>query len=987
MKKAIIFIAALFIIFSFSFSQSQKGSLYGVVKTKAGSPVPGAVVSLIGSGRYQPVFTDQQGRFKFPNLPPGEYDLIVELESFDTKEDKVMINPNRNTNKVIEMEKLEEITIVTSGQATISSNDPEQKQQSYFPYANKNPSIRSAGKAGKYVVNNDFLESIPTARDPWSIVQLVPGVLADRVDVGGSESILQTNYMGPGSSGNYNQYYFDGFQMTDSLNTFTPPAYISPDLVEDIHITTGGAGAQSQTNGAIINIHPKKGTNHFHGSVTARSQLFNFPKGDISTPSFYKEGEWNPPDSTRNVYTAFNYGGPILKDKLWFFGSFGGHLKKGTTEYGLEDISFQSTGFFKLDTDFNTKWGNGQGTMNFFFDGKNGETGYWPGQQFLQTPSDQKDRFNFLSGKIDHSFGELTLNVDINYRWSLFELDPLGAEISSKGDHFEGNESQLIFDADGGLTFNGPGFYQQTDRNFFNVNLDGNYFLDGALGGDHEIRFGIDYFTANSIDMSKAPNQRLAYVYPNSPSLNSLTVFPDHLEDVNLTRTSVYIEDIINWKNLSGNFGLRYDSEQGRINPFDQPNFTWYEPGSPFHGEIMAFPPLSLIKPFNVPNSWELISPRVSLNYDITGDGKHVVRVSAGRYMQQSNESFFNPYFPQRYADLGWNDSNTDGIPQYGELGALIYQYPQYPIYSWPSVGPPNVEWDTDFKTPYLCEWILGYEWNFLDIYTFDINYKRTRTHNQAYTVGQTGGIVPVNRGIFLDGTLEGKDNWEYLGDFPVGDTIVPFYTRIQDPFGWYYYNLDDTYDVYKALQFRFSKSLYNDWMINGSFTLSNWKRFLDEDERLNMNNYDYFDEGAAFYTFPQSQIPGIYVNSRWQFKVSGLTQLAWGINVTGLFQAREGYIIPYHETYRFKQGYQNMYEGKKKAGDDRLPTFWMLNLGLEKTFKVSDTTTCTLFVDGYNITNNKTTLQVNPLIGSTQGDIERIFNPGLFQFSVRVSF
>jgi hypothetical protein len=74
--------------------------------------------------------------------------------------------------------------------------------------------------------------------------------------------------------------------------------------------------------------------------------------------------------------------------------------------------------------------------------------------------------------------------------------------------------------------------------------------------------------------------------------------------------------------------------------------------------------------------------------------------------------------------------------------------------------------------------------------------------------------------------------------------------------------------------------------------------------------------------------------------------------------------------------------------GDSRLPTFWMLNLGLENTFKVTDATTATLFVDGYNITNNSVQLKVNPTIGSNnEGEIERILNPGLFQFGVRVSF
>ena len=81
------------------------------------------------------------------------------------------------------------------------------------------------------------------------------------------------------------------------------------------------------------------------------------------------------------------------------------------------------------------------------------------------------------------------------------------------------------------------------------------------------------------------------------------------------------------------------------------------------------------------------------------------------------------------------------------------------------------------------------------------------------------------------------------------------------------------------------------------------------------------------------------------------------------------------------------MYEPGKKFGDDRLPAFWMLDLGLEKTFRLSSTTSVTLLLNGYNITNNSTTLSVNPRLGDHKDEILRILNPAIFQFGVRVSF
>jgi hypothetical protein len=156
------------------------------------------------------------------------------------------------------------------------------------------------------------------------------------------------------------------------------------------------------------------------------------------------------------------------------------------------------------------------------------------------------------------------------------------------------------------------------------------------------------------------------------------------------------------------------------------------------------------------------------------------------------------------------------------------------------------------------------------------------------------------------------------------------------------------------------------------------------------LTNYDYFNEAVnAPAVQGSSGLSGIYVNARWQVKASGLYQLPWGINVTGVFQAREGYVLPYHESLnRSGIGWTNMYRPGEKFGDNRLPTFWMLSMGLEKTFKISENASATIFVDGYNITNNNTTLLVETDYSADNFDQPlRILNPGIFQFGVRVSF
>ena len=177
--------------------------------------------------------------------------------------------------------------------------------------------------------------------------------------------------------------------------------------------------------------------------------------------------------------------------------------------------------------------------------------------------------------------------------------------------------------------------------------------------------------------------------------------------------------------------------------------------------------------------------------------------------------------------------------------------------------------------------------------------------------------------------------------------------------------------------------------MLAASFTVSDWKQYYDPAEYFDKTNFDYYDGGVVAPQSGGSGLTEMFVNSRWQFKIATLVQLPFGINFSGVFQAREGYVIPYYRMlYRPLIGWTRIYEPGKKFGDDRLPALWVLNLGLEKTFTLASPFDVTLLLNGYNITNNAVSLKVNPYLSSQDaGETQRILNPGIFQFGIRVSF
>jgi hypothetical protein len=162
------------------------------------------------------------------------------------------------------------------------------------------------------------------------------------------------------------------------------------------------------------------------------------------------------------------------------------------------------------------------------------------------------------------------------------------------------------------------------------------------------------------------------------------------------------------------------------------------------------------------------------------------------------------------------------------------------------------------------------------------------------------------------------------------------------------------------AVQFVLSKKLSNKWMADFSFTYQDWKHHRFESETIDMNNFNFFNGGQVAPATTGSGLRDIWVSSKWMVKLTGMYQLPYGFNLTTFFQARQGYPQPLRRRFFLNQGFVYMYRGDKKVGDERLPTLYQLNLGLEKTLRVSDTVTATLVLDWYNATNAQIELNRN---------------------------
>ena len=751
-----------------------------------------------------------------------------------------------------------------------------------------------------------------------------------------------------------------------------------------MQVTLGANDITAQTGGVQLNFVSKRAGNETSGDFHLYVEDKNWEMKQDLTPEMIARN-LVVPGVNRLYQYGINLGGAIIKDKVWWFGSWAIQDIHKRTETNIEDATWLVSGSGKI----NFQFGNTTGDFHMSMDAKKkwGRTTLSPSQQDNGSLWDQDGPGYFYYGGISHVFGELMLNAKVVYSDGGFILDPRGADRNPANGHNEGADA---INLNGYSKITGAYLEYSTNRNSIDASIDGNYFLENVLGGDHEIKFGVDYYTATTTSQSLYPNQRMAYVYTDG-SPNYLRINPDYIVDVNFKRISAYVQDTMTFGKLTASIGLRYDKETGKVNPFKSPYFTWYEPGTPYHNVRMFEDQISElnIKGLDVPAAWELISPRVSLTYDITGNGKNVVKLSVGRYMSQSGNNMATRYIQYRYGYADWTDSNHDNLPQYNEVG-ILYNDDRFAKYN-PSTSMVNVGFDENYNTPYLDELTLIFEKSLGEDIAASVTgfyKKKTNMNNIPNTRGE---LINVSKGIMNDGSLEKKSNWVNTGTFVVGGTTVPVWDQQEVPLGEYFYNMENSYQEYLGLQFRFTKKLSNNWLGDVSFTISDWKLHLDKNDLLNLNNFDFFDGGQVAPATTGSGLRDIWMNSNWMFKLNGMYQLPWGFNLSGFLQVKQGGPQPLRRNYSANQGTQRMYRAGYKLGDERLPTFWMLNLGLEKTLKVSDKVNATIVIDWYNATNNQIVLKHNLGIGADTptGDPVPLMwsGAGLFQFGVRVNF
>lgn len=301
--RAILLAAGILAAWALPAHAQAIGSIFGKVTDPSGGVLPGVTVTVTGEALQQPlvVVTSESGTYQFPSVPIGTFTVTFELASF-----KKAVRPN--------------IVITTGFNAGVDQKLEIGQMTEEVTISAVSPVVDTKKTTTGAVFTADVLEKIPTARDPWQIINMTPGVQAG-LNVGGSSSGQQVGLNSRGTSANV-QWNLEGGSITD-LSSNSSPSYFNFDSFSEIQVTNGGGDVTVQSSGLSINLVTKSGSNVFKGSTLGffsndKTQGNNVSKElfDAGSNGFLSG---NPIKRITNY--SVEYGGPILKNRLWFWGA------------------------------------------------------------------------------------------------------------------------------------------------------------------------------------------------------------------------------------------------------------------------------------------------------------------------------------------------------------------------------------------------------------------------------------------------------------------------------------------------------------------------------------------------------------------------------------------------------------------------------------------------------------------------------------------
>jgi hypothetical protein len=926
----------------------QTGNISGTVVDAEGNALPGVAITITGAAILRgtaSATTSTTGAFRFNFLSPGTYDMTFALSGFKTiKKTGVEVSVRKTTSMTVTMEVSaieENVTVV--GESPVVDLKTSTIQTNF---------------------TQAMLQKLPSARDPWVIMSMTPGMVMDRENVGGSTAGNQSSAYAHGTLRNQTNYNIDGVNMTDAAANGASAMYYDFDSFEEIQVETGAHTADIQVGGVVLNMITKSGGNKLSGGISLygendKLQWDNIPD-KIKNPQYANVGTGNPLD----YYYEWGgeLGGPIMKDKLWFYGAFRNTVINsfiiGYTLNGVPQTNYASLthGTFKLSFQLS----NNNKLMGWF----NYDNKYQPHRSASITRPPVTTALQDSPSYFYHLEDTWTLgsNLILNFKLGINDMW-----------YQTGNQPEVDMNQPAvRIYYTTPvtGGYENAYYNYtwyysdrYQLNAFANYFKDDFLGGNHEIKVGFEYQNSPFHTTRKHPGNILLYFdNPDHTSPYQVWTFREEVWNQNDIVYSAYIHDVFSLKkHLTLNLGLRLDSTHMHINETDVAASPWTD----YYYTRMNITPIYHQDAQKNVVSFTMLSPRLGLTYDLFNDGKNVFKAHFARYSYQVSYGPVDQAITTGYweVDYSWNDANGDKLPQTNEFGSIRYT----------NIGQ-AVKINPDLKSPYTNEVVAGFEKKLARNIGVSLNFIYRDT--QRFWWSDNQAVDPQLDYTPKDVQDPGPDG--VLGNGDDGGTITIYNLAsakvgVSQP---YVTERPGYKTSYRGVELVLSKRYSDGWQFMGSVTLGKTNVKLPIEAVDDPNNRTFNDNAVD-----SNDSPVI-------IKASGSYDLPFGFYVGAFFNYRAGYpTVRYFNTSTSLLNQGRISVSTEKMGASRYPDIAMLDLRLSKVFSFGRYGKIELMLDGFNLLNSVTTLSWNTQSSSTYHFITQVLSPRIVRLGVKWNF
>ena len=954
-------------------AQFYTGRIDVTLLDQTGGRLPGVNVDISGP-LNQSAVSDAQGEAHFLNLPVGTYTVKTSLSGF---------KPYENA----------KVPVVSGGAVPLEVRMGVAGTAETVNVIAETPVIDIRKTTTTTNITLEELQNIPSARDPWVVMQTVPSIVVDRVNVGGSESGQQSSFNAKGAPGSANTWNLDGIPITDLAATGSTPTYYDFDQFAEMNFTTGGADVQNGTPGVGINFVLKQGGNKPHGSTRyfyerEGLQGNNMPSslaqalGTSQKPSAaclgsaYTKGCGNRTDKYDDY--GVELGGPIVKDRLWAWGSAGKTDVKILTFAGSPDQTILKDYALKL---------NGQasnairGGYTFWYGDKN-KFGRGAGAtRPPETTTNQKGPTKMNKGEASFTLGDRVFLVgryaQINGE---FQLTP------------QGGLDKSVYVDDGGVNHNSYYNYSST-RPQKVASADGSYFR-----GAHEVKFGYSWKKFGVESTTSWPGAHTITRWDGYPNM-TVQAIRDYTANTEGKYNNAYLGDTISLKRATINLGLRWDRSVSSALPASVAGV----PGFESSGLVaLTVPGVADAIKYNT------VTPRLGLNYSLDESKKTQLRASYAMFAAQLGAADASVVSPAQYSYIYYNavDKNGNGT---AELNEILFNQGNQGYSGFDPKNPTRVDKSVnvignDLKSPKTHELLFGVDRELMRQFSVSASFTYRRFVDLRWSPR-----IGVRQGNY-------RQTGTFTGTFDeAGSVSIPFYainpSAIPPGGGREYINRDGYHQRFMGIELSATKRMADHWQMRLGFSTNDHDEFFDNPETSIEDPTPVCSFGAAGSSYGTSCQPLVNGGEvlrpaggsgksqifialpKYQFIANGTYQGPWGINFGANLVTRQGYSQPF---FRSQVATTDTLSNRKSVllitdvDANRLPSVTSLDGRVEKAFKFGPANLA-LDLDVFNLFNRGTLLgrtydaRLSGPLGFQQP--REILQPRIARLGIRLNF